>query len=297
MKQLYRYMCLAAIVVGCIISAVTQANSAIDPQVKSILSKQQDYFSKLPAYKFKCKWQLIFYGRDEPIISKNECFFICKGIKFRNQNHNTQKVIQAFNGKDYQFLLYDASMLSVSRNANQFGAPMGGLHPLVDIFSFSFLTDESPTLQPMYIPGRWKMLSDYVTSIDNTNMLGHDGIKMVFKGPRVVMGTAVIHEVFFAADLGYLPIHKKSIFGDGKSAEVTLTDVKSFKTKTDSIFFPTSFEIKNYSADGNLMSTLTATLDPALLVIGANVDDSVFTIPRSSARHFQEQNQSETIKQ
>lgn len=297
MKYFYRYLCLASLVIGCVIGASTQVSSAVDPQVKSILSKQQDYFSKLPAYKFKTKWQTSIYAREVPITVNNECYFICKGNKFRSLSRNPDKVTQAFNGKDYQVLIEKNSILAISRAAGNLGSPMGGLHPLVDIFSFSFLTDEAPTLQPIYASERWQLLADYVVSASATNMLGHDGIMIIFKGPRMVANSAVTHEVFFAADLGYLPIHKKSTFGDGKSAEVTLTEVKSFKTKNDSIFFPTSFEIKNFRVDGNLMSTLTAALDPSLLVMGANVDDSVFTIPKSAARHFQEQNLSETIKQ
>ncbi len=264
-----------------------------------ILEMQGAGFSRMQTIQYTCT--LTFQVPAEVIAEStlkdvapsttNACKFVGSGANYLSEvcayttDPSVNKTItRAFNSSRYQYR--GGGQLAVSsQNANDL--VYGTVSPLVHMYYFAIGKGENNAVHVLAAPGKWAALKGCVVSITAAEMLGHKGYTITFVGPSGSDAGNNESEVFFAQDLNYYPMYRKTkLAGVDRYSVSQVSVTKSVSTDRGDVVVPMHIEAKSYFK-GNLNTTSTVVINPDSLKINATVDSAVFTlVPAKGERYI-----------
>ena len=192
--------------------------------------------------------------------------------------------VLAFDGERYHSMVQGGtSTLKLQRDA--LTNVYGGIHPLVVLYPWACPPCDKHALPALQSLATWERVASLVRSCEEASMLGHDGLKLVLLVPRACTPTDEQpdrYEVFFAADLDYLPLHYTRTHPQ-TAAEVQVEDIVTVEDAYGTIRFPTRIITKDIFPDGEVAQEGAITVDEDTLRINADVDPARLAISPSES--------------
>ncbi|MGC9003486.1 MAG: hypothetical protein ACP5KZ_02125 [bacterium] len=283
-------------------------------KTKTILLYQLLYFQKLKKLEYAGKWTDIENGlktfRKVHFVQSDEKYYRSV-TNLDSAEKEKSLMISAFDGDKYQFSQklspQDKGVLIFSSNLlpNDFTS---SADIFFSLYGFALSWGEVATFSKLREEKRWENLCGMVI---NYKEAPGKGVVITIKRPKEKVGegdyTYYIEktfEILFASDYGYFPLHIKSQLTatpakEEKSPasilteEIRVTDIKRF----DDIPFPLKLEIVSRGKEGKEIGKFSFTLSLDSLKINREVDEKIFTIPRSGVGMIIDEDTGEVLRQ
>ena len=281
----------------------------VDPIAEALLTRQAVYFQSITSLEFESKMVM---KMSEEVRGKHQApadraewdlrYAWAGGKEWAEltmiDHSKAEKVTitTAYNGELYQRLDGGTTpTLTVTRTRGAM-AMYGGVHPLVAAFQFTLLRDDYVSFALLHSAEKWPKLAEMVVSTKNTTMLGRKGITLELSTPSGCGEGETPYEIFFAEELDYLPIHWKASHPGGEVSVFEVTATQAYEVGSSRIYIPTSIRGTDCFADGERAQEVFYEIRGDTLKVNQPVDESIFTIPVSSAYRYTDADTGVTIK-
>ncbi|NLN79338.1 MAG: hypothetical protein GX141_10525 [Armatimonadetes bacterium] len=287
---------LSAVVIAsiCVVSFNTLTSADSVPKAEALMLQQAAYFQKIGSLDFTAtRTTTLSESRqaqqgENSAVSSSKVRFRYKQGKFiaeigpTKRYPGSHKATIAYDGTEYQFLGDGALVNGPSKLTS---IPYGTSLPPFNIFAFLLLPEDDLSLLTFQDDAKWRALASRITSVTPGSKLGHTGCMIAFEKPATVWpGTDKDqHKVFFAEELGYLPIYwetrAKTTIGQ-VLIESQVTKFKSVTSGLETLMVPTAIKTAQY-LDGVIQEENTDSVTS--VIINGDIDDSNFKLSNGPA--------------
>lgn len=184
--------------------------------------------------------------------------------------------VEAFDGEQwYRLEGTEHTTLSVTSDV-QISLTFGH-NPLLTTFGFAYGPDADHALYKLRDARTWEELEQRCSDLRAGHEYGHDGVSVT-----VQLNEDYDVGVFFARDLGYLPI---AVLSAGPSLQ-QVTEYEMVDVGDGQIAIPTRVEANQRRPNGEPAYRDVAEIVPGSLRLGHDLADDIFTIPMSAADEY-----------
>lgn len=286
-----RLICCVALTVPVSV-LVLAAGFCADPKAELVIERQKAYFAAITTLEYSATLVENFnaaleaangggpaYARCVQDISLDGARYLCRLSYYKPNTDKPEKTnIYAYDGSLYQQL--EGTKIIWARRTPEWLNLYRVWTLITAPFRFAFDKDDAIAFSTLRNPAKWTtLLGEIVAVEDSVNMLGHPGCTLKFRKPKSGDYVAV-YTVFFAEDLGYMPLHTKVEYlepADAPRAELVVTKTT---TSPEGIVFPSAVQLTDFYQGDTRQATTTLTLVDGSLRINKAIPSDRFVIPK-----------------
>jgi len=264
----------------------------VDPVVKTLMRYQHVYLKGLQSLDVQAQFVLTpASATNRPTLKQAVRVVTDHGksyCRFTYTDMDTQEpssVTSACDGEHYQRLAGETPLLSVSQKPLLTISYGGALHPITLMYRFAITPGQGTSLTYLQSREAWDRMAEHVEACEELAVEGREGMKVKFRVPSMCAGCEGedVFEVFFASDLGYLPVHWTGDISGGAKCEYNLLQTTAVESPTGPMVLPLKLEAADYLPNGELLQRMAGQVDRESLRVNARMDERLFRIPKSLA--------------
>lgn len=216
--------------------------------------------------------------------------FRMEGGKFRADSHLDGSVHKpdgigprtyAFDMKNLQ--IYNKRQMNLYVPKLGFGSMDKGNIPYQNTYKWVFRDQRKFSFSGFQDKSAWDGLKRRVRHVESSKVQGHDCVLIEFDYSE----RNQYSRIYFAKDLDYFPIKVEIFEGGTRVLDHVVTRTEKVETPEGAVFVPMETFEKHWESDfGNLLFTITHSIDKEQLSVNKDIPDEVFTIPLHMVRSY-----------